>query len=285
MTNVDRSTFHAGNRIGLLLIHGLGGTPVEMRFVAQGLAREGFTVSCCQLAGHCGTVEELRRSKWQQWYQSVVEAHDRLRSQCDVVVAGGLSMGGLLAAHLAHERPGEVHGLAFFAPTLWLNGWSMPWHSRLLRYARPLPGIRSSILLPEHEPYGIKDERIRAFVVKAMQSGDSTEAGVFCTPLHSFAQFNAMVAKVRRELGRITQPSLVLHPRADDIADIDNAFYLQRRLGGPVEMHVLDDSYHIITLDRQRAIVIERSAEFARRIAAGVARAAAGEPLRMSAAE
>ena len=56
----DRSTFHQGSRTGFLLVHGLGGTPVELRFVAQGLARAGYSVLCCQLAGHCGTAEQLR---------------------------------------------------------------------------------------------------------------------------------------------------------------------------------------------------------------------------------
>ena len=101
--------------MGFLLIHGLGGTPVELRFVAQGLARAGHTVYCCQLAGHCGSVEELRTSTWQQWYASVEQAHDRLKQHCDVIVAGGLSMGAILALHLAHRRPSDVHGLVVHA--------------------------------------------------------------------------------------------------------------------------------------------------------------------------
>lgn len=267
MTKIDRSTFHAGGRVGFLLIHGLGGTPVELRFVAQGLARAGFTVYCCQLAGHCGTVEELRTSTWKQWYASVEEAHDKLKEHCDVIIAGGLSMGSMLAVHLAQNRPEGVHGLALFAPTLWMNGWSMPWYARILRYIRPTP-IRFEVNLPEHEPYGIKDERIRAFVVNSMQGNDTSEAGVFCTPARSFAHFNCLVAAVKKRLGEVKAPTLILHPREDDIADLDNAVYLQRRLGGLVETVVLDDSYHIITLDRQRHVVVDRSAEFARSVGA-----------------
>ena len=70
----DRSLFIPGGRVGILLVHGLGGTPVELRFIAQALARAGHTVYCCQLAGHCGTPEELRRSTWREWYASVVDA-------------------------------------------------------------------------------------------------------------------------------------------------------------------------------------------------------------------
>ena len=258
----DRSTFHAGNRVGFLLIHGLGGTPVELRYVAQGIARAGYTVHCCQLAGHCSTVEMLRNSTPEQWIASVEAAHDRLKEHCDVIIAGGLSMGAILAAQLAQSRPEGVQGLAFFAPTLWLNGWSMPWHSRVLRYIRPTP-FNIKMTLPEHEPYGLKDERVRALVVQSMQGKDSSEAGVFCTPVRCLSHFNALCDRVKPRLKDIVSPALILHPRNDDLADIDNAFYLQKNLGGRVEMVVLEDSYHIITLDKQRAVVVERSVAFA----------------------
>ena len=39
--------------------------------------------------------------------------------------------------------------------------------------------------------------------------------------------------------------------------------YLQRHMGGLVDMVVLDDSYHIITLDRQRHIVVDRTNAYA----------------------
>jgi carboxylesterase len=257
----DKSQFWPGGRVGVLLIHGLGGTPVELRFVAQALARAGNTVYSCQLAGHCGTPEELRRSTWHEWYASVEEAHDKLRENCDVIVAGGLSMGGILALHLAHNKPREVQGLLLFAPTLKLDGWSMPWHSKLLQYVRPLP-IRLEIDLAEREPYGIKDERVRRLVLSSMQSGDSGAAGLFSTPVRSFAHFNAMVAAVKPNLATIKQPAFIVHPREDDMASLKNAQYLQANLGGLVETLVLDDSYHIVTLDQQRHIVAERADRF-----------------------
>lgn len=285
MKSIDRSTFHAGGRVGFLLVHGLGGTPVEMRFVAQGLARAGFTVSCCQLAGHCAGVEDLRTSTWRDWYASVEAAHDRLKERCDIVIAGGLSMGSILALHLAQNRPNDVHGLALYAPTLWMNGWSMPWYARILRWVRPTP-LRLEINLPEHEPYGIKDERIRSFVVQSMLGGDSADAGVFSTPLRSFAQFNCLIDAVKPALPSLKMPTLIVHPREDDIADIDNAVYLQRKLGGLVDMVVLDDSYHIITLDRQRHVVVDKSVTFASSVAAGLGiKDAVVKPLQVNAAE
>ena len=267
----DRSQFLPGGRVGVLLIHGLGGTPTELRFIAQSLARDGRTVYCSQLAGHCGTPEELRRTTWQEWYASVEEAHDRLLQHCDVIVAGGLSMGGILALHLAQKRPETVHGLLLYAPTLTLDGWSMPWYSRALNYVRPLP-IRLEFELAEREPYGLKDERVRALVASSMQSGDSGQAGTFRTPMRSFANFNRLVAVVKGELGKLRQPALIVHPRDDDMASLKNAHYLQANLGGLVDSVILDDSYHMVTLDQQRHIVAERSLGFVGRIEAAARR-------------
>ena len=257
----DRSQFLRGGRVGVLLIHGLGGTPVEMRFVAQNMARIGHTVYCCQLAGHCGTPEELRRSTWQQWYASVEAAHDRLREDCDIILAGGLSMGGILAAHLAYNRPDAVHGLLLYAPTVKLDGWSMPWYSRVLNYIRPLP-LPIDFDLTEREPFGLKDERVRALVVSSMQSGDAGQAGTFSTPARSFANFNSLVAVVKPELSSVRQPALIIHPRHDDMASLKNAQYLQTHMGGLVDTLVLDDSYHMVTLDQQRHLVVERTTRF-----------------------
>ena len=257
---VDRSEFLPGGRTGFLLIHGLGGTPIELRIVARGLAQEGHTVYSMQLAGHGGTPEELRRSTWREWVASVERAHDRLKEHCDIVIAGGLSMGAILAIQLAQTRPEGVQGLLLYAPALKLDGWAMPWYGRVINYIRPTR-IPLELELPEHEPFGIKDERIRAFVVNAMQSGDG-QAGVFSTPVRSFANFNALVAQVKRRLNVVTQPALIVHPRDDDMASLKNAQYLQSHLGGLVDTLVLDNSYHIVTLDQQRHLVVERTKSF-----------------------
>ncbi|MCL4766493.1 MAG: alpha/beta fold hydrolase [Hyphomicrobiaceae bacterium] len=262
MSIIDRSLHMSGGRTGVLLIHGLGGTPIEMRFVAVGLARAGYTVSCPQLAGHCGTAEDLKATRWQDWYASVVEAHDRLLQECDVVIVGGLSMGAVLALHLASERPDTVHGLALYAPTLQLDGWGIPWYARLfgLVWHRRVADL---IDFDEREPYGIKDPRVRGLVTAAIQSGDSSQAGQLSTPGRSMLELRWLAGTVRRSLGRIGQPVLLLHPRDDDRASLRNAFHLQKSLCGSVETVVLEDSYHVVTLDRQRHVVMERTSRFA----------------------
>src|SRR5262249_28380231 len=148
----------------------------------------------------------------------------------------------------------SVHGLLLYAPTLTLDGWSMPWYLRILQGVRPTP-LKLEFELAEHEPYGIKDERVRALVVSAMRGGGMARAGLFSTPMRSFANFNALVSVVKRDLGKVVQPALIVHPRNDDLVSLKNAHCLEAHLGGLVDTLVLDNSYHMVTLDQQRHVV------------------------------
>jgi carboxylesterase len=254
-------TFRGGST-GFLLIHGLGGTPAELRFVGRGLSHAGYTVHCPQLAGHCGTFEELRATGWQDWYATVKDAHAELLKTCKKVIVGGLSMGAILALHLAAERPDDVLATALFAPTLKLDGWGVPWYSKLFNLVRTRRGA-DLITFSERDPYGIKDPRVRALVTAAINSGDSSKVGQLTNPGRVMLEMRWLVNIVKGELGRIRQPTLIVHPRHDDRASLRNAAFLQRSLGGMVDTCVLDDSYHVITIDRQRDIVVQRTAAFA----------------------
>jgi len=286
MSVKDHSYRVAGGRIGVLLLHGLCGTPTEMRFVANGLARAGYTVHCPQLAGHCGTEEDIKNTTWQDWYASAEAALVEIRKECDIVIVGGLSTGAVLSLLLAANHPNMVQGTALFAPTLWLNGWLIPWHARLFRMVFS-KRIANMIGFPDLHPHGIKDQRIRDFIQSALFSGDSSTAGLPNTPGGAVLEHRRLVNATKRRIGDIHQPALIVHPREDDYADLDNAWYLQRNLKGMVDMVVLEDSYHIVTVDRQRHVVVDRATTFVemvvKRLQAATAKAAtrASSPTRL----
>lgn len=126
---------------GVLLIHGLTGTPNEMRILARGLNNAGFTVYAVQLAGHCGTLNDLLESTWQEWLASVRAGADKLMVKVKKLIVGGLSMGAVLALALATERPQQIAGVMALSSTFRHDGWSMPKYTRLafiLPYLRML---------------------------------------------------------------------------------------------------------------------------------------------------
>jgi carboxylesterase len=270
MQSSDQSIRLPGDRLGFLLIHGLGGTPLELRYVAHGLARAGHRVHVPQLTGHCGTVEELRASSWLDWYASVEAEHDRLKAAgTDTIVVGGLSVGSILALHLAAARPDTVSGLALYAPSLWLDGWGVPWHAALFNFVT-MKWLADLFPFAERHPWGVKDARLRALIEKAIKSGDSSRAGVAALPGRLMLELRWLARRVKQEIGEVRQPTLIVHPREDDRASLRNLHYLQAGLGGLTETVVLDDSYHLVTLDRQRQIVVARTLEFAARLRQGV---------------
>lgn len=259
-----------GGPAGVLLIHGLTGTPAEMRFVGKGLNRAGFTVYGMQLAGHCGSEADLLKTGWRDWTHSVREGADRLRREVDHLFVAGLSMGAVLALELAIERPQWVDGLGLYGSTFFYDGWTIPRVARL-SFLLPLVcgvGLFKHRNFMESFPYGIKDERVRLRVAGAMLGGQSEAAGLPGNPWPSLAEFHKLAWHVRPRLQEVRAPCLIMHAADDDIASVRNARLIERRVTGPTETVLLNDSYHMITVDGERDKVIARSADFFTRMLA-----------------
>lgn len=262
----DSSYFNLGSRNGVLLIHGLTGTPNEMRIVAKGLHKAGFTVFGMQLAGHCGTEDDLRKTTWQDWYKSVEEATDYLATKVDNIFVVGLSMGALLALNLAADRPSQIKGLGIYGATFRYDGWSIPFYAKkfffLLVWLKKFNLFQKASFI-EQPPYGLKDERIRATVSASMLSGDSASAGLAGNPFSALAEMQLLIKVVRKKLPLVTCPCLIIHSDSDDIADIKtNARLVEKEVSGPTKFVILDKSYHLITIDCQRKDVIRETIDF-----------------------
>ena len=174
-------------------------------------------------------------------------------------------MGAILALMLAAERKKDVDGAALYAPTLTLDGWGVPWYARLFKLVQQ-KSLAKWFNFAERAPYGVKDPRVRALVTAAIESGDSSTAGMLKVPGGAMFELGGLVSAVRERARGIRQPVLLVHPRHDDRASIHNSFWLQRNLAGTVDMVVLDDSYHFVTVDRQRHVVTDRTIAFAKTI-------------------
>jgi len=251
-----------GSRIGVLLIHGLTGTPTELSAIAKDLNRYGFTVFCPLLAGHCRSEAELLKTGWADWYASVETAYQAFARQVDVIFVGGISAGAVLSLHLAQNNPGQIRGLGLYSTTLKWDGWSIPRLSFLLPLVLRLPIIGKRYRFEENYPYGLKNEKLRARVHAQMMSGDPTEAGFSGTPGRSLRELWRLVDLIKAALPAIKTPALLVHARDDDIASIRNALYIKENIGGPTRLLALESSYHMITIDQERKKVGLESARW-----------------------
>src|SRR6266542_836760 len=136
-----------GGAVGCLLLHGFTGTPCEMRPLGERLAERGYTVRAPLLPGHGTRVEDLAPTTWEDWYASALASWQELGAETVARVVAGLSMGALLALHLAHARPHEVSALAALAPALELAGQRSAEMTRWVRWLPLLP--RRLVIVPK----------------------------------------------------------------------------------------------------------------------------------------
>lgn len=232
---------HTGSTgVGILLVHGFTGSPASMRPWGEHLAAEGHTVRCPRLPGHGTTWQELNRTRWTDWYDCVRTEFGTLASSCESVFVFGLSMGGTLTLRLAQELDTAVAGIALVNPSV----------LTLRRDARLLPLLAP--VLPSVRGLG----------------GDIAKRGVSelaypRTPVRAAASLAQLWKLVRGDLGRVTQPLLLLHSVVDHIVEPVNSRIVADGVRSSVLEDVpLRDSYHVATLDNDAPLIFERSVEF-----------------------
>lgn len=102
----------------LLLLHGFSSTPAVYRELIPKLKFYDALV-CPALPGHAESLEAFSQVTHEQWLSSVKEVCESLIKQYQSVEVVGLSLGGLLACHIAHELP--IQKLYLLAPALKLR--------------------------------------------------------------------------------------------------------------------------------------------------------------------
>jgi carboxylesterase len=269
-----KRAFEDRGETGILLVHGITGSPAEMKPLVRKLTAEGFTVACPTLAGHCSSVAALKQTRWTDWYESLETALFDLRKRCDTIFVSGLSMGALLALELAALHPDLVSGVATLSATFFYDGWNVP----PLRQKFLLPlviysPLRFFLSYREPAPYGIKDDRIRN-VIDAVYRGNAAampeKYGYSEFPGVTIRETFRLIAAAKRDLAAIVAPLLIVHSTEDDMASLKNATFLAANVSSTlIETFYVDDTYHVLTLDKRRDDVAARVADFFARLHAG----------------
>jgi len=243
--------------VGVLLLHGLTGTPAEMVPVAEGLVGR-FPLFVARIAGHETSVRELARSSWGEWYRSAVGGAEALLAVTPRIVVVGLSMGAMLAVRLAVERRDVVVGAALFSPAIELG---RAWVRRL---GRPLGWLASAdASLPTVQ---------RWLAPLAMTKGGSdiadlevrrTHPGYRQVPLRALLNLMQLQRDAWDVAPALTQPTLVVHAANDHTCPLAGARRLFDRLGTrDKRLVVLERCFHVVTVDCERDRVLAELGAF-----------------------
>ena len=234
-----------GGPHGALVLHGFTGSPVSMRPLAEALADAGFAVEMPRLPGHGTDVADLAETGWDDWLTEAERALTALQTRTPdgKVVVAGLSMGGALTLALAEGHP-ELAGI-------------------VLINAPVAPPAELAASLEEMMAGGME---IIDSIGGDIADPDADEASYDATPLRPLLTMLMAGEDVRARLPEITQPALIITSRQDHVVNPEDSDVLAEHISGPVERLWLEKSFHVATLDYDRAEVEATTVAFAQRV-------------------
>lgn len=214
------------SRTGVLLLHGITGSPASMRPLAEAVwTRSGASVSVPRLHGHGTVWQDLHRSRWADWIADANAAYDELAAAHDNVVIVGLSMGGGLALDLA-SRKSQVKEVVLVNPAVFIDSPAAPLLPLISRVMKTRPAIGNSIAKPGQD-----------------------ELAYERTPLRAVDSMHRSLPQVRSRLWRISAPVTLCVSGMDDVVGPKSARFIRAHVQSPLRTVALRRSRHVATLD------------------------------------
>jgi carboxylesterase len=226
--------------------HGFTGNPSSMRPWADHLAAAGYSVRLPLLPGHGATWRETNRTRWPQWYATIEQSFLELRDRCERVFGVGLSMGGTLVTRLAEQHPDAVAGLVLVNPAYGTRRFDAKFAPYISWAVKSRPAIGGDIKKP-----GVDEE-----------AADRT-------PVVAFASLQKLWRTTVADLAAVRAPILMYRSREDHVVDDLSAELLKKgAVNTEVREVMLENSYHVATLDNDAPTIFEGSVEFIESLAA-----------------
>ena len=208
------------------------------------MTRHGYSVRLPLLPGHGTSWRDMRDTTWERWYAVELDAFRDLQRRCDRVFVFGLSMGGTLTLRLAEQLGNEVAGIAL------VNALANTLHP-----AAPLAPVLQWVV-PSLKSIGndIKRPGMNEHCYDRM-------------PVRSVVELSRLSADVTANIKKVTQPALLFASIEDHLVDPVNSQWIADNIASDdVSSIVLENSYHVATLDHDDDAIFNASLKFVQRL-------------------
>jgi carboxylesterase len=234
----------------VLCLHGLTGTPYEVRPLAEAFAAAGLRAVGPALPGHCASPQALAAvSSWEEWASCASSQLAQLARRHQRVFAAGLSMGGLLSLLLASER--KLDAVVVVGVPLRLPA-SIRFFVPILERFVPFVGKNAGS--------DIQDDAARA-----------RHPSYPTMPLHAVHELTKLQRVVRGRLRQITAPILVAHGALDGTADPGDSRRIYDAVASQERALLsLRASGHVVPVDRDGPELARAATAFLAQHAAAV---------------
>lgn len=229
-----------GGPVGVLVLHGFTGSPFSVRGIAEAMANAGCSVEMPLLPGHGTALEDMLPTTFADWSGAAEAAYHQLASRVEKVVVAGLSMGGTLTCWLAERHP-ETAGIIL------VNPFVEPWPAEMIDGVAALADGGTDILEAIGSDISLEGVEERSYPG---------------TPLRPLLSLLAGVEETSAGLSTITCPVLLFSSRNDHVVAPSNGEHLLAHVTGPVERIVLEESFHVATLDVDADLIVAHSVGF-----------------------
>ncbi|MGZ3599219.1 MAG: alpha/beta hydrolase [Ktedonobacterales bacterium] len=248
LSDVEQEQGEAARRVCVVLTHGFNGEPAEMRGLEDRLRAEGFSTRNVLLPGHGTTLREFAASGWEQWTGAIQAEARAALARGERVVLVGHSMGASACLLVAAREP-EVAGVVALCPPLHMDVPSRHLTARLRG------------LVP-YFPAGVEDVRDRRGARRLY-----TRKVYRWTPLAAAHSLFEGLAELRDALPSIRCPTLIVCARHDHVVPVRDGLETYTGVGAEQkDLVVLERSFHAVTKDVERQLVLERVERFCQRV-------------------
>jgi carboxylesterase len=224
----------------VLLLHGFGASPSNLRPWGEALAAAGLAVSIPRLPGHGTRWQELNKTTSEDWYRAAEEALTTLRKDHDRVFVMGVSLGATLGLRLAERRGNDLAGVVAVNPVAVGLANAPKFLGLLRRFIGSRPGATSDV-----KRSGVAD------------------VGYGRIPLQAAYALRELAATTTSDLGLVRTPVLLVSSRVDHLVAPTDGDLVWAGIPTVDRRRITyTDSYHVVPLDNDAQALFSESISF-----------------------
>jgi len=225
--DTDEFFLEGENDAGIILTHGFGSNPSEVREFGELLNKKGYTVHGLRLPGHGTSPDHFSIVRFEDWYLSMKNAAKKMNKRKKNTILIGHSMGGTVS--LLVSAFNKIDALVSVCAPIELHPPFYPLLPTVSHFVAEWPRTPSSL------------KRIRAAKVKSYH----------IVPLNMVVELFALMEVTRKYLDKINVPALVVAARKDKVVPFENAERIFSTIRSEKkEFWVAENSTHQVFIDK-----------------------------------
>ncbi|MEK4626976.1 MAG: alpha/beta fold hydrolase [Solibacillus sp.] len=223
----------------VLLLHGFTGNTNDVKRLGKYLSDRNYTVHAPLYKGHGGGPDLLIQSNPTEWWDSVIEGYDVLKSRgYEEIAVAGVSLGGIFSLKLGEERPTKAI-VTMSAPAMSKSTASL--QNRIVDYAINYKKLA-----------GTYDE-----------TTDTRDKIAELVKMPSLNYLQNMINETSEKLNVIQTPVHILRGLEDDEYYCESADLIYSSVNSRIKsVKTFINSGHILTLGKERELVFEEIYRF-----------------------